>query len=102
MAVYVIVDINIKDQAAFDDYKRGVPPMISKYGGEYLARGGNTQTLEGDWKPGRIVLLKFPDQAAVKAFLNDPEYQPLKALRVSASDRMSLYSSQGGMRIMDL
>jgi uncharacterized protein (DUF1330 family) len=42
--------------------------------------------LEGDWKPGRIVLLKFPDQAAVKSFLNDPEYQPLKVLRESAAD----------------
>ena len=86
MAVYVIVDIHVKDQAAFDDYKRGVPPMISKHGGEYLARGGAIQMLEGDWKPGRIVLLKFPDQSAVNAFLNDPEYQPLKALRKSAAD----------------
>jgi len=86
MAVYVIVDIHIKDQAAFEGYKRGVPAMVSKHGGEYLARGGATQMLEGDWKPGRIVLLKFPDQAAVKAFLNDPEYQPLKALRESAAD----------------
>jgi len=86
MAVYVIVDIHVKDEAAFASYKRGVPPMISKHGGEYLARGGNTQMLEGDWKPWRIVLLKFPDQAAVKAFLNDPEYQPLKVLRESAAD----------------
>lgn len=86
MAVYVIVDIHIKDQAAFEGYKRGVPPMITKHGGEYLARGGAAETLEGDWKPGRVVLLKFPDQAAVKAFLNDPEYQPLKVLRESAAD----------------
>jgi uncharacterized protein (DUF1330 family) len=31
-------------------------------------------------------LLKFPNQAAVKAFLNDPEYQPLKVLRESSAD----------------
>jgi uncharacterized protein (DUF1330 family) len=86
MAVYVIVDIHIKDAAAFEGYKRGVPAMVSKHGGEYLARGGATQVLEGDWNPGRIVLLKFPNQAAVKAFLNDPEYQPLKVLRESSAD----------------
>ena len=86
MAVYVIVDIHVKDEAAFEGYKRGVPPMVSKHGGEYLARGGAAETLEGEWRPGRVVLLKFPDQAAVKAFLNDPEYQPLKVLRETAAD----------------
>jgi uncharacterized protein (DUF1330 family) len=79
MAVYVIVDIHVKDQAAFEGYKRGVPAMVNKHGGEYLARGGATQMLEGDWKPGRIVL-PVPIRR-VKAFLNDPEYQPLKVLR---------------------
>ena len=86
MAAYLIVDIHIKDPAGFDAYKRGVPPMISKHGGEYLARGGAAESLEGDWTPGRVVLLKFPDMTAAKAFLNDPEYQPLKSLRESAAD----------------
>ena len=83
MAVYVIVNINIRDLAAYDAYKTGVPSMVRKHGGEYLARGGATEVLEGDWTPSRIALLKFPDLAAVKAFLGDPEYQPLKALRHS-------------------
>ena len=83
MAVYVIVNINIKDIAAYDAYKTGVPSMVRKHGGEYLARGGATEVLEGDWTPSRVALLKFPDLAAVRAFLSDPEYQPLKTLRHS-------------------
>ena len=31
------------------------------------------------WK--RLVVLRFPDMAAVQNLFNDPEYQPLKALR---------------------
>ncbi len=81
MAVYVIVNIDIKDSPAYEAYRAAVPAFIHKYGGEYLARGGATEVLEGDWKPKRVALLKFPDLAAVKAFLNDPEYQPLKSLR---------------------
>ena len=81
MAAYLFVNIEVKDQTAYAEYRSGVTPMIHKHGGEYLARGGASEVLEGDWTPGRIALLKFPDLSAVKAFLNDPEYEPLKSLR---------------------
>jgi uncharacterized protein (DUF1330 family) len=86
MSVYVIVNINIQDAAAYEAYKAGAPTLIRKHGGEYLARGGASEVLEGEWAPSRIALLKFPDWAAVKAFLNDPEYQPLKELRHSVAN----------------
>jgi uncharacterized protein (DUF1330 family) len=81
MAVYIIVNIDIKDLPAYEAYKTGAPPLVRKHGGEYLARGGAVEVLEGDWKPARLGILKFPDLAAAKALLNDPEYQPLKKIR---------------------
>jgi uncharacterized protein (DUF1330 family) len=86
MAVYVIVNINIKDLPAYDPYKAGAPALVRKHGGEYLARGGAMEVLEGDWIPNRLAILKFPDIAAAKALLSDPDYQPLKALRHSIAD----------------
>jgi uncharacterized protein (DUF1330 family) len=86
MAVYVIVNLSIHDVAAYDAYKTGVAPMVSRHGGEYLARGGATEVLEGDWMPNRVVLLKFPEMNAVKAFLHDPEYADLKSLRHRIAD----------------
>ena len=71
-------------------YRQGVSPMIYKHGGEYLARGGAAELIEGDWTPSRVVLLKFPDMAALKSFLDDPEYQPLKDLRLRAADTQML------------
>ena len=62
-----------------------MPALVSKHGGVYLARGGHSEAIEGSWHPGRIVLFRFPDRAAVRAFFNDPEYQPLRALRQRAS-----------------
>jgi uncharacterized protein (DUF1330 family) len=90
MAAYLFVNIEVSDPAAYAEYRNGVSPLIYKHGGEYLARGGATELIEGDWTPGRLVLLKFPDMAALQAFLNDPEYQPLKALRLRAAETQML------------
>jgi uncharacterized protein (DUF1330 family) len=81
MAAYLIVDVDIKDVAAYEDYKAKVPEFIRKHGGEYLVRGGAHEVVEGDWRPTRLVLFRFPDTAAIRAFIHDPGYQPLAALR---------------------
>ena len=88
MAVYVVVDVEVKDAGGFAQYRDAVPAIVRRHGGEYLARGGRTEIIEGDWQPGRLVLFRFPDQASVHAFFNDPDYLPLKALRqrVSSAD----------------
>ncbi len=79
--MYMIVDIEVHDPVAYEQYKAGVPPLVRKHGGEYLVRGGTVQVFEGDWNPARLVLLRFPTMEAAEAFLNDPDYQPLKTLR---------------------
>ena len=86
MTAYLIVDVNIKDVAAYEEYKAKVPAFIRKHGGEYLVRGGAHEVLEGDWRPTRLVLFRFPDAASIRAFVSDPEYQPLAALRQRIAD----------------
>lgn len=81
MSAYVIVDMDVKNAEAFEPYRRDVVALMEKYGGECLARGGDFEVLEGDWQPTRLLLFRFPDRASFKAFFNDPDYQPLKALR---------------------
>ena len=86
MPVYVIVDVQVKDTALYEQYKPGVPALVKKHGGVFLARGGRTEVIEGTRQPGRIVLFRFPDPQSVHAFFDDPEYAPLKAIRHRASD----------------
>ena len=81
MPAYLICDVDVRDPAAYEAYKAQVPAFIRKHGGEYLVRGGAHEVLEGDWQPTRLVVFRFPDKAAVKAFMDDPEYRPLAALR---------------------
>jgi len=47
----------------------------------FAARGGEVEVCEGELKPSRLVLLRFPDRAAIRAFLDDPDYRPLAAIR---------------------
>lgn len=81
MAAYLIANIDVRDADAYEEYKAKVPTIVRKYGGEYLARGGQFVVLEGDWQPTRVALLRFPDMASAQALYADPEYQPLMALR---------------------
>jgi len=77
----MIVNIEVKDPSAYEEYKAAVPALVRKHGGEYLVRGGECRVLEGDWRPSRLVVFRFPDMKSVQAFLDDPAYRPLKELR---------------------
>lgn len=82
MPAYLIVDTKITDADAYEGYKSQAKPIAEKYGGEYIVRGGAMEVLEVDlWTPTRLVIVKFPDRAAAKAFIASPEYAPLRALR---------------------
>ena len=63
MPAFLIADIDITDPVTYEDYKRQVAPLIARFGGRYVARGGQHEVLEGDWEPHRLVVLEFPDMA---------------------------------------
>ncbi|MFO1413732.1 MAG: DUF1330 domain-containing protein [Burkholderiales bacterium] len=86
MSAYLIVDVAIRDPQRYEEYKQKVPALIARHGGEYLVRGGAHEVLEGTWQPSRLVLFRFPSRDAIKAFMNDPDYRPLAALRHSIAD----------------
>ncbi|WFP74865.1 DUF1330 domain-containing protein [Mesorhizobium sp. WSM4906] len=81
MAAYLIADVDITDMAVFDEYRREVPATEARYGGHYLARGGATKVLEGDWEPHRLVIIQFPDMSSLTAWYDSPEYGRLKEIR---------------------
>lgn len=81
MTAYVIVDINVTDPVRYEDYKQLAAPTVELYGGKYIARGGKTETLEGDWSPTRLVILQFEGIEQAKNWLNSPEYSEARNLR---------------------
>ena len=81
MPAYVIVDIEITDPTGYEEYKKLAPATIQLFNGKYLARGGPNETLEGDWKANRLIILEFENTAKAKAWLTSPEYAPARSLR---------------------
>lgn len=81
MAVFVIVDIDVTDPVRYEDYKAQAAHTVTAHGGRYVVRGGQVDTLEGDWRPGRVVVLEFPSADQARAWWNSETYRPAKAIR---------------------
>lgn len=81
MTAYVIVDINVTDPTGYDEYKKLAPAAVELYGGKYIARGGRTETLEGDWAPTRLVILEFETIEQAKTWLDSSEYSEARKMR---------------------
>jgi len=85
MTAYVIAEVEVTDPAAYEDYRKLVPPTIARYGGKFLVRGGATETKEGGWQPKRLVVLEFASMDQAKKRYHSPEYAPALALRIQAA-----------------
>ena len=85
VTAYVVVEIQVHDQELYEQYKPIAANSIALHGGRYLARGGETELLEGDDSPGRIVILEFPDTAAARRWYQSGEYAEAIKIREQAS-----------------
>ncbi|OGV70771.1 MAG: D-fructose-6-phosphate amidotransferase [Lentisphaerae bacterium RIFOXYA12_FULL_48_11] len=86
MKAYVILDIDVKDPAGYEEYKKVGASTLGFYGGKPLARGGKTEVMEGNWQPKRVVMLEFESMDAAKKWWNSPEYAKAKKLRHAAAE----------------
>lgn len=86
MSAYVIVEIKVTDPVLYEEYKKLAPPLVTAFGGKYLARGGRTVSMEGDWDPERLVILEFESLEAAERWANSPEYAPARAMRLAATE----------------
>jgi uncharacterized protein (DUF1330 family) len=85
MAAYVIAEVDVHDNALFEEYRKLVPPTIAKHGGKYLVRGGATETKEGGWQPKRMVVLEFPTMDQARTWYHSADYAPALAMRLKAA-----------------
>ena len=85
MKAYVIVDVKITDPERYAEYKKLTPGSLIPFDGKFVVRGGESETLEGTWKPGRLVVLEFPSMQKARAWWASEGYAAAKALRQAAS-----------------
>ena len=88
---YGIAEISVHDAEGYKAYVAAVTPLVEKFGGTYLVRGGRTLEKEGAPVKGRVVILEFPSLAAALAFYDSPEYQAVLPLRLKTAESRVFY-----------
>jgi uncharacterized protein (DUF1330 family) len=89
MSAYYILTQTVTNQTAYaQEYIPGVLPFLAKHGAEILVASFETKALQGEPADGAVVL-RFPSEQAVRDFVNDPDYRPLKELRLSITTNAS-------------
>ena len=94
-AAYLIVEMNISDPDRYREYMAAAPAAVKAAGGEYLVRGGRSETLEGDWRPHRVAVLRFPSYEQAKAFYEGPAYREVRAKRAGATEYFNMVLVEG-------
>ncbi len=92
---YLIVEMQISDPTQYQQYMAVAPAAVAAAGGEYLVRGGRHETLEGDWQPARIAMLRFPSFEQAKAFYDSEMYRLARAKRDGATEFFNLILVEG-------
>ena len=95
MTAYVIADVEVANPEHYAQYTALSPAAIEAAGGEFIVRGGNPATLEGDWSPSRIVVARFKDIASAKAFYDSALYREARAKRKGATSRFNMIVVEG-------
>lgn len=86
MPTYAIVQVDVKDAEAYAKYAALAGPAVAKHGGEFLARGGQVEVMEGTTR-ARCVIIRFADMETAKTFYHSPEYQEALSYGLPASER---------------
>ena len=92
---YIIVDMQITDLDQYKQYMASAPETVAQAGGEYLARGGSLEVMEGHWKPGRMAMLRFPSVAAAKDWYTGEMYARARAKRVGSTQFFNMVLLEG-------
>jgi len=82
---YVVVEIQVTNPSGYEGYRALSTPAVAQYGGQFIARGGAREQLEGEddthnsgW---RSVIIEFPSLEQARTWYHSPEYTKARAIR---------------------
>lgn len=87
MSAYYVLTQTVTDKERYQKaYVAATWPFLTKYGAEIVAVSMEAEVLQGD-PPKGIIILRFPSDEAVRSFVNDPDYQQIKQIRMETTTR---------------
>jgi len=81
---YWVAFVDVSDPDGYKAYIAENAKAFRKFGGCFLARGGKSETPEGQTR-SRVVVIEFPNYAAALECYRSPEYAKARALREGKS-----------------
>jgi len=86
MPAYMIARIKVTDPEQYKKYIAVTPGILANFGAKFIARGGETVTLEGPEETTRVVIVEFPSLDKVREFYDSAEYQEAIKIREGAAE----------------
>ena len=86
MKAYLIARVKVTDPQKYKNYTALTPAAIAEFGGKFLVRGGQVETLEGEDENNRIVVLEFDSMDIARQFYQSELYTIAKAERAGAAE----------------
>ena len=91
---FLVAEVQLTDADAIKPYAAKAPQLVIQHGGQYLVRGGKTESLEGMEPAGRVAIIQFPSLAALKNFYDSAEYREVLPIRQKAT-KSRLFAVEG-------
>jgi uncharacterized protein (DUF1330 family) len=85
MPVYALAQITIHDRERYDRYAARFAAVFARFEGRLLAADEAPAVLEGEWPHQKVILMAFPDRAALERWAHSPEYREIAQDRLAAT-----------------
>jgi uncharacterized protein (DUF1330 family) len=86
MPAYFVVNSAVTDAELLAQYRAAVGATFDGHDVEVLASTDVAETVEGRSAGQRVVILRFPDADAFRAWYDSPAYQAIIGMRAAATD----------------
>lgn len=95
-AAYFIIEVEVIDPAAFNDYAEKATEMVSRYGGTFVVMGGKVRSVEGAPPAGNVVVIRFEDYEMAERWLDSEEYARIKTIRHNSAQTRQILAEAVG------
>jgi uncharacterized protein (DUF1330 family) len=82
MTAYAIANLrNVSIGPDIVEYLERIDATLAPFGGRFIVHGAEHQVIEGRW-PGSLIVIEFPNRAAVEGWYASPAYLEILPLRL--------------------
>lgn len=82
MKVYLVGQLRVDQWEWYKEYRKITEEVVKRHSGKYLVKGVPAHVFENSQSvPSAIVVIEFPSAEHAMQWYQDPDYQPMIALR---------------------